>query len=96
MAVTRQRAGTPDYPVQSRANERLSVDQAIRAHTIDAAWQIRLEDEIGSLEAGKKADLVVLESDPYTADPYSIHAIEVDLTISNGRIVFERENTTGN
>ena len=95
MAVTRQRAGTPDYPVQARENERLSVDQAIRAHTIDAAWQIRLEDEIGSLEAGKKADLVVLESDPYTADPYSIHAIEVDLTISNGRIVFERENTTG-
>ena len=96
MAVTRQRAGTPDYPVQSRANERLSVDQAIRAHTIDAAWQIRLEDEIGSLEAGKKADLVVLESDPYTADPYSIHAISVDLTISNGRVVFERGNTTGN
>ena len=96
MAVTRQRAGTPDYPVQARENERLSVDQAIRAHTIDAAWQIRLEDEIGSLEAGKKADLVVLESDPYTADPYSIHAIAVDLTISNGRIVFERGNTTGN
>ena len=96
MAVTRQRAGTPDYPVQARASERLSVDQAIRAHTIDAAWQIRLEDEIGSLEAGKKADLVVLESDPYTADPYSIHAISVDLTISNGRVVFERGNTTGN
>ncbi len=95
MAVTRQRAGTPEYPVQARENERLSVDQAIRAHTIDAAWQIRLEDEIGSLEAGKKADLVVLESDPYTADPYSIHAISVDLTISNGRIVFERQNTLG-
>jgi hypothetical protein len=93
MAVTRQRAGTPDYPVQARENERLSIDQAIRAHTIDAAWQIRLEDQIGSLEVGKKADLVVLESDPYTADPYSIHAIDVDLTISNGRIVFSRENS---
>lgn len=90
MAVTRQRAGAPDYPVQARENERLNVDQAIRAHTIDAAWQIRLEDEIGSLEAGKKADLVVLESDPYTSDPYSIHTIAVDLTVSNGRIVFER------
>lgn len=95
MAVTRQRAGTPDYPVQARENERLSVDQAIRAHTIDAAWQIRLEHEIGSLEVGKKADLVVLESDPYTIDPYGIHAIGVDLTISNGRVVFERGNITG-
>lgn len=96
MAVTRQRAGTPDYPVQARENERLSVDQAIRAHTIDAAWQIRLEDEIGSLEVGKKADLVVLESDPYTVDPYSIHAIDVDFTISNGRVVFARKNNAGN
>ena len=95
MAVTRQRAGTPDYPVQARENERLSVDQAIRAHTIDAAWQIRLEDEIGSLEVGKKADLVVLESDPYTVDPYSIHAIDVDFTISNGRVVFARKNNAG-
>jgi len=93
MAVTRQRAGTPDYPVQARANERLSVDQAIRAHTIDAAWQIRLEDEIGSLEAGKKADLVVLDTDPYTANPYRIHAIRIDLTISNGRIVHSKEET---
>ena len=95
MAVTRQRAGTPNYPVQARANERLSVDQAIRAHTIDAAWQIRLEDKIGSLETGKKADLVVLEADPYTSDPHSIHAISVDLTVSNGRIVFSKESTAG-
>lgn len=95
MAVTRQRAGTPSYPVQARANERLSIDQAIRAHTIDAAWQIRLEDRIGSLETGKKADLVVLEADPYTSDPYSIHAIGVDLTVSNGRIVFSKETAAG-
>jgi predicted amidohydrolase YtcJ len=93
MAVTRQRAGSPDYPVQARENERLSVDEAIRAHTTDAAWQIRLEDQIGSLEVGKKADLVVLDSDPYTADPYKIHTIGVDLTISNGRIVYSRERS---
>ena len=90
MAVTRQRAGDKLYPVQARASERLSVDQAIRAHTVDAAWQIRMEDMIGTLEPGKKADLVVLDRDPYLSDSYAIHKIEVDLTVSNGRLVYEK------
>ena len=93
MAVTRQRAGDKHYPIQARANERLSVDQAIRAHTVDAAWQIRMEDMIGTLEPGKKADLVVLDRDPYLSDPYAIHSIEVDLTVSNGRLVYETTNS---
>ena len=77
MAVTRQQAGNPEVPVQARVSERLSVDQAIRAHTSDAAWQLRLEDQIGTLEVGKLADLVVLDRDPYTSDPYQIHTIKV-------------------
>ncbi|MDA8814787.1 amidohydrolase [Luminiphilus sp.] len=90
MAATRQRAGDPNYPIQARANERLSVDQAIRAHTVDAAWQIRMEDTIGTLEVGKKADLVVLERDPYRTPVHSIHTIAVDITVSDGRRVFQR------
>jgi len=42
------------------------------------------------LEPGKKADLVVLDRDPYLSDPYAIHSIEVDLTVSNGRLVYEQ------
>jgi predicted amidohydrolase YtcJ len=91
MAVTRQRAGDKDYPVQARANERLSVDRAIRAHTVDAAWQIRMEDIIGTLEPGKKADLVVLDKDPYLTDPYQIHDIGLDVTMSNGRLVYLKQ-----
>jgi predicted amidohydrolase YtcJ len=90
MAVTRQRFGDPNYPVQARANERLSVDQAIRAHTVDAAWQLRMEDTIGTLEVGKKADLVILAGDPYVTKPHEIHKINVELTLSNGRFVYER------
>ena len=44
--------------------ERLTVEQAIRAQTIDAAWQLFADDIIGSLEVGKYADLVVLSADP--------------------------------
>lgn len=90
MAVTRQQAGNADYPIQSLVSERLSVDQAIRAHTSDAAWQIRLEDKIGTVEIGKKADLVVLEKDPYFTPVHDLHAIKVDMTYSGGRLVFER------
>ncbi|MBL6821719.1 MAG: amidohydrolase [Luminiphilus sp.] len=90
MAVTRQQAGNPEVPVQARVSERLSVDQAIRAHTSDAAWQLRLEDQIGTLEGGKLADIVVLDRDPYTADPYAIHKIKVDYTFSDGRLVYRR------
>ena len=90
MAVTRQRAGDPDYPVQSLVSERLSVDQAIRAHTVDAAWQIGLENELGTLEEGKFADLVVLERDPYFTPIHDIHSIKVDYTFSGGRPVFAR------
>lgn len=49
--------------------ERLTVEQAIRAQTIDAAWQLFSDDVIGSLEVGKYADLVVLSADPRTVSP---------------------------
>ncbi|MEE4203910.1 MAG: amidohydrolase family protein, partial [Halieaceae bacterium] len=90
MAVTRQRAGDSEYPIQPKLAERLSVDQAIRAHTSDAAWQLRLEDQIGTLEVGKQADLVVLDRDPYRTPPSEIHSILVDQTYSDGRLVYSR------
>lgn len=47
----------------------LTVEQAIRAMTIDAAWQLRMEGVIGSLAVGKYADVVVLEKNPFEVDP---------------------------
>ena len=93
MAVTRQPAGNAEVPVQPRVSERLSVDQAIRAHTSDAAWQLRLEDDIGTLEVGKLADVVVLDRDPYVTDLYQLHSIRVEYTFSDGRLVFSRSAT---
>jgi len=46
-------------------NQATSVDDAIRAVTIDAARQIGLGDRLGSLEKDKEADFTILESDPY-------------------------------
>jgi predicted amidohydrolase YtcJ len=63
--------------------ECISVEAALRAVTIDAAWQCHMEDEIGSLVAGKFADFVILEQDPTTAG-VSIDKIKVSETWMDG------------
>ncbi|HET9889171.1 MAG TPA: amidohydrolase [Mycobacterium sp.] len=68
--------------------ERLTVEQAIRAQTIDAAWQLFSDDVIGSLEVGKYADLVVLSADPRTVPPEQIADLEVRATYLAGRQVY--------
>jgi predicted amidohydrolase YtcJ len=56
--------------------------------TIDAAWQVFMEDEIGSIEPGKRADLVVLSENPLTAE--DIRGIKVDRTVIDGATVYAR------
>ena len=90
---TRQDAGDGEAPVQPRESERLSVAALVRGFTIDAAYQLHMEDQIGSLEVGKKADLVVLDQDIFAVDPYSIHKTAVELTMFDGDIVYERPET---
>jgi predicted amidohydrolase YtcJ len=85
---TRQAAGKPDAPIQPRESERLDIDSLIRGYTIDAAWQLRMEDEIGSLEVGKKADLVVLDHNLFDVDPYEIHNTRVLMTMLGGDVVY--------
>ena len=85
---TRQSAGEPDAPVQPRESERLDLASLIRGYTIDAAYQLRLEEQIGSLEVGKKADLVVLDRDLFETDIYDIHETQVVMTLLDGDIVY--------
>jgi len=89
MGHTRQEFGEPDAQIQPRESERLSVESLVKGFTIDAAYQLHLEDEIGSIEVGKKADLVVLDQDIFSVDAYEIHKTEVQLTVMDGEIVYE-------
>ncbi|MBT8080556.1 MAG: amidohydrolase [Gammaproteobacteria bacterium] len=89
---TRQAPGEEDkYPIQPRESERLDIDTLIRGYTINGAWQLRMEDEIGSIEVGKKADLVVLDRNLFAVDSHDIHKVQVDMTIMNGDIVYARD-----
>lgn len=88
---TRQNPGEPDAPVQPRETERLSIERLVRGFTLDAAYQLHMEDEIGSLEVGKKADLVVLDRNIFEVDPYTIHATGVVMTMMDGDVVYRAE-----
>jgi len=84
-AVNRQTfAGNSIGPQQ-----RISPLQALRATTINAAWQIFKESELGSIEIGKFADLIVLDQNPLLV-PQGIDQIKVLRTYIGGREVFNR------
>lgn len=70
--------------------ERLSRAEALRGFTLDAAWSLFLEDEIGSLEPGKRADLVVWGRDPMTVPEAGIAAAEIDLVLVDGAVAHRR------
>ncbi|MBT5753794.1 MAG: amidohydrolase family protein, partial [Acidimicrobiaceae bacterium] len=57
---------------------------AMKAITLDAAYQLKLDHEMGSIEAGKLADFAVLEADPLEVDPVTLKDIEVWGTVLGG------------
>lgn len=73
--------------------ERLSREEALRGFTLDAAWSLFLEQEVGSLEVGKRADLVVFARDIMTVPETEIPKVEIDMTLVDGEIVHERSRT---
>jgi predicted amidohydrolase YtcJ len=68
--------------------QRIDRTSALRAVTIDAAWQVFMDDKIGSIEPGKRADLVVLSDNPLTAG--DVRSIKVDRTVIDGATVYSR------
>ena len=71
-------------------DEAIGVRAALRAFTIDAAYQMFLEKKTGSIEVGKYADLAVWARDPYTIPSADLKEMRCDLTVFNGRIVYQR------
>jgi predicted amidohydrolase YtcJ len=73
------------------ASESIDIRTALRSYTLWAARQVFLEDRIGSLEAGKDADLVVWDRNPYTVKPDDLQHLSAELTMVAGRIVFQKD-----
>lgn len=66
--------------------ERITVPQALRAITLGAAWTLKLDHEVGSIECGKRADFCVLEDDPLAMDPAALKDARVWGTVLSGRV----------
>ena len=87
-AVTRQLFdGTPEegwVPEQ-----RITMAEALKAYTYGSAYCEGVEDQVGTLEAGKLADVIVLSKNLFKVDPKEILETTVDLTVFNGKVVYE-------
>ncbi len=72
------------------ADEALTVEEALRAYTLNAAYANGYDDVSGSITLGKSADFAILDRDPYGVDRAEIGDIIVDMTISAGKVVYQR------
>jgi hypothetical protein len=88
-AVTRRCADGAPGPEGWYPEQRLTVDQAVRAYTWGAAYAGGLEERLGSLSPGKWADLVVLDRDIFTVDPMEIVDTQVRATMVAGELVYD-------
>lgn len=73
------------------AEQKISVYDALKAVTIQAAYEYFEEDTKGSIEAGKRADLVILDRSPLDVDPMEIKDIQVMMTIKDGAVIYRRQ-----
>lgn len=86
-AVTRT---TWDESVKGLAEEGVSVEDALRMHTLDGAWLTFQDKQIGSITPGKYADFVVLSEDLLNIPPARLHEVVVERTIIGGQQVYTR------
>ncbi len=87
-AITRQDPWSNTGPVLD-ATERVDLETMIAAYTINGAYQMKLEDQQGSIEVGKRADLVVLDRNLFDIPPSEISDAKVMMTIFDGRTVYQ-------
>jgi predicted amidohydrolase YtcJ len=91
-AVTRETLdGTPAggwFP-----EEKIDVETALRAYTVNNAWVGMMEDELGRIKEGFRADLAVLDADPFAIHPTELKDVQVVMTVVGGAVVYERPST---
>lgn len=81
-------SGEEDTNMYRWADQALTAYQMLEAYTKNVAYENFMDDEIGTIEVGKKADLVVLGQNILTCDPKTISDTEIVYTISDGRVVY--------
>ncbi len=91
VAITRQDPYTNDGPVLNK-DEAVDLATMIAAYTINGAYLMKLDDVQGSIETGKRADLIVLDRNLFEISAHEINEASVTLTLFGGRTVFQRKS----
>lgn len=68
--------------------QKITVDEALRGYTVNNAYAMHRENEIGRIAPGMRADLVVLSGDLFTMAPEKIESVKVDMTILDGDVIY--------
>jgi len=89
VGITRQDPYSNEGPILNE-DERVDLATMIGAYTINGAYTMKLDDVQGSIEPGKRADLVVLNRNLFELDPYEISDAYVTMTLFDGRTVYQR------
>jgi predicted amidohydrolase YtcJ len=87
--LRRTRAGRAIGPDQA-----LTLEEAIRAHTLDAAHSIHMEDRIGSLEPGKLADITIVDGDLASTPPEQLAELPIWMTVIDGRVAWAADGAS--
>jgi predicted amidohydrolase YtcJ len=88
-ALTRQdEKGSP--PGGWHADQRLTLEEALRAHTAGSARAAFADDRLGILKPGMRADVTVVDRDLFAAQPREVLDAEVLMTIVDGEVVYEK------
>ncbi|MBN9045714.1 MAG: amidohydrolase family protein [Rhizobiales bacterium] len=68
-------------------DQRIDIETALRTHTVDAAWQMRVDHLMGSIEPGKLADFVIFDREPSAEN---LETVQIDATILGDRLIYDR------
>jgi len=71
--------------------ETISIDQALAAYTRNAAIHFDMDDKVGTLEAGKEADFIIIDRNPLTTEVEELSEIQVLTSVMNGRTTYQRQ-----
>jgi predicted amidohydrolase YtcJ len=73
--------------------ESVDIHAALRSYTIWAAHNLFLDDKVGSLELGKRADIAIWDRDPYSVSAAELKDMKCEMTIFDGQVVYKSSNT---
>ena len=89
VAVTRKPLGAGESVEGDNRSQCINIKQAIRGYTLGAAYALGIDKEVGSIEVGKKADIIVLNKNILECPSNEINQAKVTLTIVDGKTLFK-------